>query len=124
LLLIETITIPTLLPIPDAPKVIMTYAFLESSGGTHIEIHVAKPKPKDKAFLEKDGAEFQKNITSEVATLRLMLEGQKGTSAVVEEPTLPVSAERFLTQPGASLSEKQGPVFSTTAKSIVSLHRK
>jgi hypothetical protein len=26
--------------------------------------------------------------------------------------TLPVSAERFLTQPGASLSEKQGPVFN------------
>jgi hypothetical protein len=30
--------------------------------------------------------------------VRLMIEGQKGASAV-EEPTLPVSAERFLTQP-------------------------
>jgi hypothetical protein len=49
------------LPIPDAPKVILTYAFLEGAGGgTHIEIRVAKPKPKDKAFLEKVGAEFQK----------------------------------------------------------------
>ena len=78
----------------------MTYAFLESAGGsTHVEIRVGQPKPKDRAFLEKVGAEFQKTITSEVATLRLMLEGQKGASAVVEEPTLPVSAERFLTQP-------------------------
>ena len=49
-------------------------------------------------FLEKVGAEFQKNITSEIATLRLMIEGQKEAS-VVEEPTLPVSADRFLTQP-------------------------
>jgi hypothetical protein len=31
--------------------------------------------------------------------LRLMLEGQKATPAVVEEPALPVSSERFITQP-------------------------
>ena len=95
----DYLTISTLLPIPDAPKVILTYAFLESAGGcTHVEIRVAKPKPKDRAFLEKVGAEFQKTITSEIATLRLMIEGQKRASPV-EEPTLPVSAERFLTQP-------------------------
>jgi uncharacterized protein YndB with AHSA1/START domain len=95
----DYLTISTLLPIPDAPKVILTYAFLESAGGcTHVEIRVAKPKPKDRAFLEKVGAEFQKTITSEIATLRLMIERQKRASPV-EEPTLPVSAERFLTQP-------------------------
>ena len=50
---------------------LMTYAFSESAGGgTHIEIRVAKPKPKDQAFLDHVGPEFQKNITSEVATLR------------------------------------------------------
>jgi uncharacterized protein YndB with AHSA1/START domain len=96
----EYLTLATLLPIPGAPKVVLTYAFLESAGGgTHIEIRVAKPKPKDKAFLEQVGPVFQKDITSEVAALRLMLEGQKGTPAAVEEPALPVSAERFLTSP-------------------------
>ena len=60
---------------------------------------MAKPKPKDKAFLEQVGAEFHKTITDEVAALRLMLEGQDGAPAAVEEPALPVSAERFLTQP-------------------------
>ena len=79
---------------------ILTYAFLESAGGcTHVEIRVAKPKPKDRAFLEQVGAEFQKTITSEVATLRTMIEGQSGPPAAVEEPMLPVSGERFLTQP-------------------------
>src|SRR5216684_729970 len=29
----DYLTISTLLPIPDAPKVILTYAFLESAGG-------------------------------------------------------------------------------------------
>jgi uncharacterized protein YndB with AHSA1/START domain len=96
----DHLTLTTLLPMPDAPKISMTYAFLDTAGGgTHIEIRVAKPKPKDKAFLEHVGAEFQKTITSEVATLRSMLEGQHGAPGAVEEPALPVSAERFLTQP-------------------------
>jgi uncharacterized protein YndB with AHSA1/START domain len=55
----DYLTISTLLPIPDAPKVILTYAVLESAGGcTHVEIRVAKPKPKDRAFLEKVGAKI------------------------------------------------------------------
>lgn len=96
----DYLTLTTLLPMPDAPKVLMTYAFSENaSGGTHIEIRVAKPKPKDKAFLEQVGPEFQKNITNEVATLRQMLEGRYGVAAGVEEADLPVSSERFLTQP-------------------------
>ena len=65
-----------------------------AGGGTHIEIRVAKPKPKDNAFLEQVGPEFQKNITNEVATLRLMLEGQPGAAVGVEEPVLPASGER------------------------------
>jgi hypothetical protein len=78
----------------------MTYAFLENAGGgTHVEIRLAKPKPKDRAFLEHVGAEFQKKIMSEVLTLRTMIEGQNGPPAAVEEPTLPVSEKRFLVQP-------------------------
>jgi hypothetical protein len=69
-----------------------------SKSGTHIEIRVAKPKPKDQAFLDQVGPEFQKNITNEVATLRRMLEGQQ-TAASLEEAALPLSGERFLTQP-------------------------
>jgi len=96
----DYLTLTTLLPMPDAPKVLMTYAFSEGAGGgTHIEIRVAKPKPKDQAFLGQVGPEFQKNITNEVATLRRMLEQQQAAGGSVEEPDLPVSAERFLTQP-------------------------
>jgi hypothetical protein len=94
----DYLTLTTLLPMPGAPKILMSYAFLDKAdGGTHVEIRVAKPKPKDRAFLEQVGAEFQKTITNEVATLRLMLEQEKAASAAIEEPNLPVSAERFLT---------------------------
>jgi hypothetical protein len=65
----------------------MSYAFLENAdGGTHIEIRVAKSKPKDRAFLEQVGAEFERTITNEIATLRLMLEQEKAASAILEEP--------------------------------------
>ena len=94
----DYLTLSTLLPMPDAPKVIMSYAFVDvAEGGTHVEIRVAKPKPKDRAFLEKVAPEFHKTITSEVAALKQMIEGGTGTSA--DEVTLPVSAERFRTQP-------------------------
>jgi hypothetical protein len=93
-------TVDTLMPAPGAPKVLLTYAFLDRfDGGTHIEIRIAKPKPKDRAFLEQAGPPFQENITKSIATLRLILEGQKGAPALVEEPPMPVSAERFLTEP-------------------------
>ena len=96
----DSLTLSTLVPLPKAPKIVMTYGFVPGpSGGTHIEIRVAKPRPRDKAFLEQVGAEFHKNITAEVAALRLMLEGQDGAPSAVDEPALPASAERFLTQP-------------------------
>ena len=52
----------------------------EPAAATHIEIRLAKPKPKDQAFLDQVGAEFQKTITAEIETLRQMLEGQDGSA--------------------------------------------
>ena len=95
----DYLTLTTLLPVPDAPKILMTYVFTETpDGGTHIEIRCARPEPKDMAFFEQAGARFAEDITVEIATLRSMLEG-KGSEAAIAEPPLPTSAERFLTQP-------------------------
>ena len=89
-----------LLPMPGAPKVIMSYAFVEEQpGATHIEIRLAKPKPKDQAFLDHVGAEFHKTITAEIDKLRQMLEGADSAPAGLDEAVLPVPAERFLTEP-------------------------
>jgi len=94
----DYLTLTTLLPMPGAPKVLMSYAFVDRpDGGTRVEIRVAKPKPKDRAFLEQVGPEFAKTIAGEVATLRTMIEGAAATTR--DEPPLRVSDERFLTQP-------------------------
>ncbi len=95
----DYLTLTTLLPIPDTPKILMTYVFTETpDGGTHIEIRAARPEPRDLAFFEQAGARFAEDITAEIATLRQMLEGKQGDGAIAE-PALPTSAERFLTQP-------------------------
>jgi uncharacterized protein YndB with AHSA1/START domain len=96
----DYVTLTTQLPMPGAPKILMTYAFLERpDGGTRVEVRIAKPKPKDMPFMEMVRPMFEKNYGAAMQTLRLMLEGRNGAPAVVEEPLLPVSAERFLTQP-------------------------
>jgi hypothetical protein len=93
-------TVSTLLPIPGAPKIMMTHAFQEwTNGATHIEMRVAKPKPKDKAFVDQAGAKFKQNITEAIANLRLMLEQQQTSLSVIDEPPLIASSERFLTGP-------------------------
>ena len=64
-----------------------------------IEMRVGKPKPKDKAFVDKVGAKFKENMTKAIGNLRLMLERQQPSVAVIDEPPLMLSNERFLTEP-------------------------
>ena len=93
-------TVSTLLPIPGAPKIMMTHAFQDRiNGATHIEMRVAQPKPKDKAFVDQAGAKFKENITKAIGNLRLMVEDQQTSLSVIDEPPLIASSERFLTEP-------------------------
>jgi hypothetical protein len=93
-------TVSTLLPVPGAPKIMMTHAFQDRiDGATHIEMRVAKPKPKDKAFVDQAVAKFKGNITKAIGNLQLMLEEQQTSLSVIDEPPLIASSERFLTEP-------------------------
>ena len=97
---VDYFTVSTLLPIPGAPKIMMTHAFQDRiNGATHIEMRVAKPKPKDKTFVDQAGAKFKENITKAIGNLQLMLERQQTSLSVIDEPPLTASSERFLTEP-------------------------
>ena len=92
-------TLSALLPIPGAPKVVMTRAVQERSNGTtHLEMRIAKPKAKDKAFLDQIAPKFTEDVTKAIGSLRQILEGQTSV-AVIDEPPLMPSHERFLTEP-------------------------
>jgi uncharacterized protein YndB with AHSA1/START domain len=94
----DYLTLSTLLPIPGAPKIVMTYAFFDLGGGTtRAEIRVARPKSKDKAFVAAAAEQFQKTITGEVAVLRALISGTGEPASAEPEP--PVSAGRYVTQP-------------------------
>ena len=76
----DYLTLTTLVPVPDAPRILMSYVFVEEvqncshQGSTHIEVRIAKAKPKDTAFLDHVVEEFRKTITNEMSALRQMLE--------------------------------------------------
>jgi len=96
----DHVTFTALLPIPGAAKILVTYAFGErEDGGTHFEVRFAKPKPKDLPFYEKIWSNVQSKFIGEFEIIRALLAEQARSGATADEPSLPVSRERFLTQP-------------------------
>jgi uncharacterized protein DUF2652/polyketide cyclase/dehydrase/lipid transport protein len=93
-------TVSALLPMPDAPKLVMTRAVQERPNGTtRLEMRLAKPKPKDMAFVDQFAPTFKGNLTKAIETLRRILEERQTSIAVIDEPPLRPSNERFLTEP-------------------------
>jgi uncharacterized protein YndB with AHSA1/START domain/class 3 adenylate cyclase len=91
----DSMTITTLLPAPEAPKILMSYVFTDNlDGGTRVEIRVAKPKARDKAFVDHAAHHFAHTITAEVDVLRSMIEGLSTFDA--SEPPPPESLGRFV----------------------------
>jgi uncharacterized protein YndB with AHSA1/START domain len=97
----DSITLTTLVPMPEAPKILMSYAFIDNGEGTHVEIRIGKPKPKDQAFLDKVVANFKSHITHEVEVLREILRERLSASPAIEEPPLPTPLAQFPTQAAA-----------------------
>jgi hypothetical protein len=96
---LDYFTVGILLPMPGAPKIVMTRALLDRPEGvTRLEMRVATPKPKDRDFVDRVGLKFKEDITKAIGNLRLMVEGQTPI-AVIDEPPLAPSRERFRTDP-------------------------
>lgn len=96
---VDYFTVGIALPVPGAPRIVLTRALLEGPNETtRLELRVAKPKPKDRAFVEGAAAKFAEGMTAAIDGLRSMAEGKR-SDAGVEEPTLRPSTGRFLTEP-------------------------
>ena len=96
----DYITVSALLPIPGAPKLVMTRAVQEQANGTtRLEMRLAKPKPKDMAFVDQFAPTFKENLTKAIETLRRILEESQSAVAAIDEPPLKHSNEQFLTEP-------------------------
>jgi uncharacterized protein YndB with AHSA1/START domain len=93
-------TVGIALPVPGAPRIVMTRALLDGPNGTtRLELRIAKPKPKDTAFVDGALAKFAARMTQAIAGLRSMVEGNEPAVGLTEEPTRKPSTGRFLTEP-------------------------
>ena len=93
-------TVGITLPVPGAPRIVLTRALLDGPNGTtHLELRIGKPKPKDRAFVDGAAAKFAERMTKAIAGMRSMVEGESAAVGAVEEPALKPPAERFLTEP-------------------------
>ena len=96
----DYVTLTALLPIPGAPKILFSYTFEDrDDGGAHFEFRFAKPKAKDLPFFERVRPTIEANFTAGFDILRTMVAERTAASTGEDEPSLPVSRERFLTQP-------------------------
>jgi Protein of unknown function (DUF2652) len=97
---VDYFTASIALPIPGAPRIVMTRALLDGPNGTtRLELRIAKPKPKDKAFVDGAAAKFAERMGRAIAGLRSMAEGKQPAAGAVEEPSLKPSTGRFLSEP-------------------------
>jgi uncharacterized protein YndB with AHSA1/START domain len=96
----DYVTLTALLPMPGAAKLLFSYTFEDrDDGGTHFEFRIAKPKPKDLPFYERVKPAVLENFSAGFDILRTMAAERGAASTVEDEPPLPVSRERFVTQP-------------------------
>jgi uncharacterized protein YndB with AHSA1/START domain len=97
---VEYFTVGITLPVPGAPRIVMTRALSDGpNGATHLELRIAKTKPKDKAFLDHAAAKFAERVTQAIAGLRSMVEEKQSVFDAEQEPPLKPSAGRFLSEP-------------------------
>ncbi len=96
-------TVAITLPVPGAPRIVMTRALLDGPNGTtHLELRIGKPKPKDRAFVDGAFTKFAERMNQAIIGLRSMVEGDQPAGGLMEEPALKPSTGRFLTEPVTS----------------------
>lgn len=94
---VDYFTVGITLPIPGAPRIVVTRALFDGpQGTTHLEVRIAKPKPKDRAFVEGAAAKYAERMNGAIVRLRSLVEGEAGDD---EAPPVPRSAGRFLSEP-------------------------
>jgi hypothetical protein len=113
------------MPVPGAPKLTMTDAFIPlPGGGTRIETRVARPKPREREAFEQLYPMVRPMITDSATALARALEvemarraAEAETGALDPEPPVPVGSARFSTEP---IRSARGTVDSGSGRSSYS----
>jgi uncharacterized protein YndB with AHSA1/START domain len=99
----EYFTVNSLLPVPNVPKIRSTDVLVETPAGTHVTMSFERPRSaRDRAIVEVVLPQFEPMIRAGAEALGPLLAEEMARRSAedgVPEPSVPVSAERFLTQP-------------------------
>ena len=100
----DHVTYRSLLPIPDAPKLLNTFQLTDlGDGRTHLEFRLARPRAKkDRAMAETLVSTLDAIIEADIAALGPLVSAAAKAAATAElpaEPDLPASRNRMVTEP-------------------------
>lgn len=100
----DHVTYRSLLPIPDAPKLLNTFLLTDlGDGRTHLEFRLAQPRAKkDRAMAESLVSTLDTSIQADIDALAPLAAAAATAAAAAElpaEPDLPVSRGRMVSEP-------------------------
>jgi uncharacterized protein YndB with AHSA1/START domain len=100
----DHVTYRSLLPIPDAPKLLNSFQLTDlGDGRTRIEFRLARPRArKDRAMAESLVQDLDPTIEADITRLARLVNAAAEAAATAElpaEPDLPVSHGRMVTEP-------------------------
>lgn len=100
----DHVTYRSLMPLPDAPKLLNTFLLTElGDGRTHLELRFARPRAKkDQAVAERIASTLDAAIEADFAAIGPLVADAALAAAAAEltaEPDLPASSNRMVTEP-------------------------
>ena len=101
----EYVTYRSLLPIPNFPKLLNTFAFEDlGDGRTAVEMRFGRPRSaKDRAIAEQALPIVDQSVAAGLAALKPLVEAaaaeQRAATAAIPEPDVPASAARNVREP-------------------------
>ena len=100
----DHVTYRSLLPVPDAPKLLNTFQLTDlGNGRTHLELRLARPRTKKhQAMADALVSMLDTTIPSDIAALRRLVTAAAEAAVAAElpaEPELPASRNRMITEP-------------------------
>jgi len=96
----DYLTMRSQMPMPGTPKLIHSYVLADApGGGTHVELRIQKPKPRDRAVFEQMTAPLSGMIEHSFSGILPLLVAEAAAARAGDGVDLPTSKGRFETEP-------------------------
>jgi hypothetical protein len=98
----DYLTMRSQMPMPGTPKLIHGFVLADGAdGGTHVELRIQKPRPRDRAAFEQMLGQVAGMVAHSLEGIQPLLaaEAEAEAARTVADADLPVSHGRFATEP-------------------------